>query len=233
MITLFTLFSLCNRASILINSADSSHQKDSIQARKHSVKPAFDFDQRFSLLGPEFVNIWGARAGLLVNDKFKIGFGLYFLGEFNKNKKVPLDITTPTYAKRNLYFGTLYFEPFIFKRKYWELSLPIEAGFGKSIFRTFDSNTNVNTKNESTFFIPSGGGLSLSLKLPAILGWRPSRWIGINFLAGYRYDFKEKYFGTNFDGAFWSVSGAIFLDRIADDIHYWRSVKKFKRSIPE
>jgi len=105
------------------------------------------------------------------------------------------------------------------------MSIPIELGFGRSYFKVYDTQTNTFMGSTTTYFIPSGGGLSLSFKLPAVLGWRPTRWVGINFLAGYRYDFLERYFGTNYDGAYWSISGAIFLDRIQDDIRYWKKKK--------
>ena len=204
---------------------------DTTHKKTRSIKPAFDFDQRFSFIRKAPVNIWGGRAGILVNEKFKVGMGAYFLND--KLKSIAVDSVTgepKTYAHRNLYFGTVYFEPFLFRKKYWELSIPIEAGFGKSIFKVYETATNNYMGEVVKYFFPTGAGLSLSLKLPAFFGWKPFRWIGINGLIGYRYDLYEKYYQTNYDGMYWSISGAIFLDRVSDDIHYWKEQKR-KRKI--
>ena len=203
---------------------------DTTHKKVKSIKPAFDFDQRFSFITNDPVNIWGGRAGILVNEKFKVGAGAYFLNDKLKDNTVD-SITgqSKTYAHRNLYFGTVYFEPFLFRKKFWELSIPIEAGFGKSIFKVYETGTDLYLNEVVKYFFPTGAGLSLSLKLPAFFGWRPFRWIGINGLIGYRYDLYEKYYQTHYDGMYWSISGAIFLDRVSDDIHYWKEQKRKKK----
>lgn len=190
----------------------------------HSIKPAFDFDQRFSFISAKQVNIWGARAGLLVNERFKTGVGAYFL-----NDKLKTLTTAGGTARRNLYFGTGYFEPFIFRSTYVELSVPFEAGFGKSLYRTYDASGETDS-TVRTSFIPTGAGLSLSFKLPPIGRFKPTRWIGINFLAGYRYCLLENYFQTDYNGAFWSISGAIFLDRVTDDCKAWQQQHKARKA---
>ena len=201
------------------------NKMDTIKTRDKKYAPAFDLDQRFSFIRDQSVNIWGYREGVIINGKFKTGIGEYFLLDKLKSKKLDVNGEPLTYGKRSLIFGTVYFEPFLWRKKYWEMSIPIELGFGRSYFKVYDTQTNTFMGSTTTYFIPSGGGLSLSFKLPAVLGWRPTRWVGINFLAGYRYDFLERYFGTNYDGAYWSISGAIFLDRIQDDIRYWKKKK--------
>jgi hypothetical protein len=191
-----------------------------------SLKPAFDFDQRFSFIRGDAVNIWGERAGILINDKFKVGIGGYYLDQNLKSIVVNQNGKPLYYAHRNLYFGTGYIEPFLMRRTYWELSIPIELGFGESFFKSYDSNTNELLASEQKIFIPAGVGLSFSLKLPTFWGWRPPHWFGLNFLAGYRYCILENEFQTDYDGFFWSISGSIFLDRVVDDIHYWKKGKR-------
>lgn len=100
--------------------------------------------------------------------------------------------------------------------------MPFEAGVGRTVLRYFNVESNAQEKTEYNYFLPTGLGLSLSLKLPPGERFKPFRWVGINFLAGYRYDLDERVFNTDYDGAFWSVSGAIFLDRILDDYKAWR-----------
>jgi hypothetical protein len=193
--------------------------------QKRSIKPTTDFDQRFSSIRDTRVNIWGQRFGILINEKFKIGVGGYFLNDKLKNKII---YEGDSYIKRNLTFATAYIEPFLIRKTYYEFSIPFEAGFGKAHSRIFNSETNSFIVSEKNFFFPSGTGLSLSLKFPAIRGFKPLSWIGINFLAGYRYDFFESIFKTDFDGPFFSISGAIFLDRISDDYKAHKEKKKEK-----
>jgi hypothetical protein len=220
---LFVLL-LTNGYSHLLFSQDSIPP-----VHKNTFKPAFDFDQRFSFIRNKRVNIWGVRAGVLVNEKFKVGVGAYFLNDHLKSMDVD-SLGSPLYSgHRDLYFGTVYFEPFIFRRKYVELSVPIEAGFGKSIFRVYANNTSDLLHTTTSDFLPAGAGLSLSFKLPPIGRFKPTRWFGINFLVGYRYCFLENTFHTDYDGMYWSVSGAIFLDRFSDDYQEWHGKRKAKK----
>ncbi|HEU4716687.1 MAG TPA: hypothetical protein VFU15_02595 [Bacteroidia bacterium] len=217
---LWLTFSLCAQAQ------DSAQ---TIPAKKYSVKPAFDFDQRFSFIRDKKVNIWGERGGVLINEKFKVGVGVYFLKD--KLKSLAVDTSGPLYTgKRNLYFGTMYFEPFVFRFKFVEFSVPFEAGFGKSIFQVYSSSTNELLNTTKRDFLPTGAGLSLSFKLPPAGRFKPTRWIGINFLAGYRYCVLQNYFQTDYNGMFWSVSGAIFLDRVTDDCREWNHARKQRKA---
>lgn len=207
---------------------------DSLKAGNHrrvSLKPAFDFDQRFSFIRGAQVNIWGERAGVLINDKFKAGIGGYWLAQKLKSVALLDPYGNPLYyARRNLYFGTAYIEPFLLRRRIFEISVPFELGYGESFFKSYDSHTNVLVASHQKPFIPLGASLSFSFKCPRIGGWRPPSWFGINFLAGYRYCVLENEFKTDFDGLFWSISGAIFLDRFSDDLHYWKGKRQARKA---
>ncbi len=192
--------------------------------RIRTIKPTTDFDQRFSFFKNSQVNIWGQKIGVLINDEWKVGMGGYFLKD--KFQGVKLNTTSPTpsnvYINRDLYFGTVYLEPFLFRKPWWELSIPFEVGVGKTTLTYYYASDNAQYDTKIKYFFPTGLGLSLSLKLPPGETFKPFRWIGINFLAGYRYDLYQHLYNTDYDGAFWSVSGAIFLDRIFDDYKGWK-----------
>lgn len=205
-----------------------SQTKDtvSIPRKKISIKPTTDFDQRFSIIRDKQVSIWGQRIGILINEKFKVGVGGYFLNDRLKSVKVYQDGTPESYLNRNLTFGTMYIEPFFLRKTYYEFSIVIEAGLGRSYYEAYDSKTDNFIGSDKNLFFPTGAGLSLSLKLPATYHIKPLRWIGINFLAGYRYDLFESVFQTDYDGLFYSISGALFLDRISDDYKEWKRKKR-------
>ena len=217
---------------IFLSSNGKAQKTDSIVPHKKliwSIKPSFDFDQRFSFILNKPVNIWGERAGLLINESFKTGIGVYFLSNSLKFNKVDQNGNPFYFAHRDVYFGTYYIEPFLIRKEYWELSVPFEIGFGESFFKVYNGN-NIFLGEDDKFFFPAGVGLSGSVKFPAVRGFKPLRWIGINGLIGYRYSILQNEFKTDYDGMFWSISSTFFLDRIYDDYINWRKKRKDRKA---
>jgi hypothetical protein len=197
-----------------------------IEHKKNTFKPTTDFDQRFSFIRGSQVSIWGQKVGILINEKIKVGVGGYFLKDKLQGARLYNSSTPNFYVERNLQYGNIYIEPFLFRKSWWELSIPFEAGFGETHLHDYAVSNDVLIASGVKLFFPTGVGLSLSLKLPPGENWKPFRWVGINFLAGYRYDLDEHVYNTDYDGAFWSISGAIFLDRVFDDYKSWRKKRK-------
>ncbi|MGZ4118843.1 MAG: hypothetical protein ACXVPY_15245 [Bacteroidia bacterium] len=206
---------------------DTIPPKDSVFEihKNFTLKPTTDFDQRFSFFRGSKVNIWGQKAGVLINEKLKVGVGGYFLKDYLKGSKLYNTSTPDFYVKRNLKFGTFYVEPFLFRKSWWELSVPFEIGFGKTILQDYAVVNDNLIASGVKYFFPTGAGLSLSLKLPPGEHYKPFRWVGINFLVGYRYDLDEHVYNTDYDGMFWSISGAVFLDRVVTDYKGWKKKK--------
>lgn len=202
-------------ASMLLFSPLSAQKPDTTTTlqHRHLVEPSTDFDQRFSLIHQKQVNIWGQKLGVILNQKYKVGLGAYYMNDKNIQRKSEL-YSPETYLKWKLEFGMAYFEPFLIRRKYFDISLPFELGYGKSILHHYNINSNNLLKTEYRDFLPAGVGLSLFLKPPAFFHFQPFTWIGINFLAGYRYCILQDTFKTDYDGWFYSIGGAIFLDKI-------------------
>lgn len=147
------------------------HAQDSVitKHKKITLKPAGDFDQRFSFVENQPVSIWGYRVGVLVNDKYKTGIGGYFLDQ-NKSGELKLRRGTLYYEQqRKMYFGTIYFEPFLIRKKMWESSLVFELGYGRVTLDSLKKVRNTQTTiTEKQTFVPAGMGVSLNLKLPEI-----------------------------------------------------------------
>ena len=222
----WSLFFLLGYNSAFSQVEDTSSLLQSIPRKFFSLKPTTDFDQRFSFFAGSKVNIWGQKAGILINEELKVGIGGYFLKDKLKGDKLYNSTTPDFYVKRNIQFGTVYIEPFLVRRSWWELSMPFEMGFGKTVLKDYALKNDSLIASGKKFFFPTGVGLSLSLKLPPGDRFKPFRWVGINFLAGYRYDLDEHVYNTDYDGFFWSISGAVFLDRVADDYKEWKTKKK-------
>ncbi|MFM2224572.1 MAG: hypothetical protein RJA07_774 [Bacteroidota bacterium] len=192
------------------------------------IKPTADFDQRFYITNNQQLNVWGYRIGLLLHDKYKIGIGGYYMNDKSEVAFSFDNITSffQTSFTQKHYIGTIYFEPYLIRKNLWESSIVTEVGYGKikNTYTTIDEISIV--KKENGYFIPAGIGLSLNLKLPAIFGVKPIRWVGINAMAGYRTSLLQNLPAYNFNGFYWSISGAVFLDRISEDYYTWKKQRK-------
>src|SRR5476651_2535675 len=95
-----------NTDSSVLSTPVVSH-KDSLPKKKRiSLKPAGDFDQRFSFIEKQGVSIWGYRIGASVNDVYKVGIGGYFLKQ--ELAGVKLDQGVPiNQLTKSLYYGTI------------------------------------------------------------------------------------------------------------------------------
>ncbi len=187
--------------------------------KKLSLKPAGDFDQRFSFIDKEGVSIWGYRIGLSVNDKYKVGIGGYFLKQESAGIKLDATGTPINQLTKSLYYGTIYYEPFLFRRKRWEMSMVFELGYGKA---ELDSTNKIRgrflTKSEKQDFIPAGMGYSVNLIIPEIKGLHFLTYLGLNGMIGLRKAVFNSDLKYNYDGWYWSIGSAVFLDKIISDL---------------
>ncbi len=211
---------LCNFSVCAQHTDSSSSKTDSLPNKKKlSLKPTTDFDQRFSFIGGGGVNIWGYRVGVMVNEKYKTGIGGYFLQQETAGIKVDADGIPFNQLKKSLYFGTIYYEPYLFRRKRWEMSMVFELGYGKAVL---DSTNKIRgrflTKTEKQVFIPAGMGYSVNFIVPEIKGLHFLTYLGLNGMIGLRKAVFESDLKYNFDGWYWSIGTAIFLDKIFADI---------------
>ncbi|RYC69328.1 MULTISPECIES: hypothetical protein [Spirosoma] len=164
------------------------------------------------------VNVWGARAGLLLPVNIKVGVGYYFTNQSINEPWDEFDV-----SRRRLQYATVYVEPYFFRRRFWELSTLVEVGLGSARYEMLNRDTQ-QPVHRRTVAVPLSVGLSASVKLPVVFGIKPLRWFGVNFMAGYRYTLHEPVplSESTLNGLFYSISPAIFLDRIYQDIGGWR-----------
>ncbi len=191
--------------------------------QKLNLKPTTDFDQRFSFIDKEDVNIWGYRVGVVVNDKFKVGIGGYTLKQDTTIVKTDALGRPTSKLQRKLYFGTVYYEPFLFRKKLVEMSMVFELGYGRAVLDSANSKRNgnrpatiVNVEDKQDF-VPAGVGISFNFKIPDIKGLHFLTYIGINALTGLRKTIFESDLKNNFDGWYWSIGSAIFIDKMFAD----------------
>lgn len=197
-------------------------------------KPRFiaELDQRFFYfkdrrqpLFSNSTNVWGGRAGFLLPSNIKVGAGYYFT---NHDVAEPWD--GHQIIRRRLNYATAYVEPYFFRRTYWELSAPIEVGVG-SVRYQFDNVDETLSHTVQTTVVPLSVGVSVSLKFPAVFNFKPVRWFGVNLITGYRYTLYDEAptQRVTLNGLYYSISPAIFLDRIYADYEVWRKKHRSRK----
>jgi hypothetical protein len=220
---------MCNSSQLLAQ--DSNKLSVVTPTKKLNLKPTTDFDQRFSFIDKEGVNIWGYRVGVVVNDKFKTGIGGYFLNQDTTVVKTDRFGNPTSKLQRKLYFGTIYYEPYLFRKQLVEMSLVFELGYGRAVLDSANSKRNGNrpativSVEDKQDFVPAGVGISFNFKIPDIKGLHFLTYIGINAMTGLRKTIFESDLKNNFDGWYWSLGSAIFIDRMFADA----KAKKLKR----
>jgi hypothetical protein len=195
------------------------------------IQPAFDFDQRFYFTKDWRQNIWGYRGGIVINQKYKVGIGAYY--ENDKQAFLPNSSLAQSFKctevfnlQQKLVMASVYYEPFLYRAELWETSIVSELAYGqvKQAY-VFTTNSKLSFENKGKV-IPFGIGWSVNLKGPILPKFKPISWIGLNLMAGYRTDILyNSVANTDFNGWYWSLSGAFFLDRISSDIKEYRKNK--------
>jgi hypothetical protein len=197
---------------------------------EHPDKPKIiaELDQRFfhfkEATSPFLRNptsVWGARIGLLLPCNIKAGVGYYFTTQHINESWEGYRVTY-----RRLHYATAYVEPYFFRRRYWELSIPLEVGLGSAHYELIRTATQ-QPDDRRTIAVPLSAGLSVSVKFPSWRGLRPLRWFGANLMSGYRYTLPPHVptGPSTLSGVYYSISPAIFLDRFYADFSAWRKAR--------
>ncbi|MEN9686276.1 MAG: hypothetical protein RLZZ28_2062 [Bacteroidota bacterium] len=203
-----------------ISAQDSTVKERALYAEnKLSLKLVAQLDRRFSRLDEEQVHVWGLRTGVQVNNKYKLGIGAYFV---HQDLATENDVETGlnNAVKKNTYIGTVFFEPFLLRKKMLEISLLFEAGYGNSMV---DSSHfvkgNLVTDRRNRIFIPAGLGLSANFITPDIKGLHLLSYFGVNGLVGFRKTIQNESLKYNADGLYWSVGLSVFVNKVFTDLH--------------
>ncbi|WP_420150261.1 hypothetical protein [Spirosoma sp.] len=231
--------------------ATSARQPDTIQSSSpKSLTFTASTDQRFFFFNDtrtednrrKPVSVYGIRAGFLFppqhdrpalrggrSASFKAGAGFYFVNQ--RLDKPGLLPNTSESITRHLRMGTVYYERYFLRRKAFEMSLPIEFGYGHSRYEVNDEGANKHEVARGVF-LPLGVGVSAAYQFPTIRWLRPLRWFGVNILTGYRFILKKDIPESqiNYTGLYLSVGPSFFLENLTADIKYWRQKHKQKKA---
>ncbi|MCX6218016.1 hypothetical protein [Spirosoma sp.] len=187
------------------------------------------------------VSVYGIRAGFLFppsqhrdalrsgrSASFKAGAGFYFVNQ--RLDRPGLLPNTSESVTRHLRIATVYYERYLLRRHSFEVSMPIELGYGHSRYEINDEQAEKYEVARGVF-LPLGVGVSAAYQFPTVRWLRPLHWFGLNFLTGYRFILKRDVPESqiNYTGLYFSVGPSFFLENLTADIKRWRQKRKNKR----
>ncbi|MGI4744136.1 MAG: hypothetical protein ACRYG7_53985 [Janthinobacterium lividum] len=185
-------------------------------------------DNRNSFVQASAVRIIGLNVGVVPRGKpYRLGVGAYTLRRSysqlytysgkGKNQKLK-DTLTP---ELNLTYFTPNFTYTFFRRRFIELSVPVDVGLGRSHYTITDEHSKVTTDNLG-LFVPAEIGLSVLLK--------PTRWVGVSGAAGYRLSLKEIDYKEDFNGWYYSYRLNLFVGNIWHDLRQGQQQRRAARA---
>ena len=164
--------------SCLVLPVSAQIANDSIfKVSEPKAKFVFNFDTRYTLLQNDPVRIGGLKAGIEWKQKFRTGFGMYALStplvtRFTSNPDQKI-----AEVKMKFRYAAVYGEWVLLRNKHWELSAPLQAGFGKIRNQYFDKQGQLlQTEYKPLWLIE-----------PSVAAhYKIYSWVGLGAGAGYR-----------------------------------------------
>lgn len=187
------------------------------------------------------VSVYGVRAGFLFpaqherpnlqggrSASFKAGVGFSFINQ--RLDEPGLLPNTSESVTRHLRIATVFYERYLLRRKAFEVSMPIEFGYGHSRYERDDDQTDKHEVARGVF-LPLGVGFAAAYQFPTVRWLRPLHWFGLNILTGYRFILKKDIPDSqiNYSGFYVSVGPSFFLENLTADVKRWRQKGKKKK----
>lgn len=139
-------------------------------------------ESRNSFINNELISVNGARLGVAFQRKLRIGGGISWLNTILPKSRINLNADTNSIQ----YFKFVYFcayADFVFYRtKRWQLSVPIQAGFGASWFQS-KQNYYWGNKDKKYALLIYEPGITAQFKV--------FKWFGLGADVAYRFTLKN------------------------------------------
>ena len=124
-----------------IVSASAQPTMDTIMDCLHQKPHLFaKFDTRNSFISNARIKVFGIKTGLNYGKRlhFGIGYNQFYRPSTNFDKQVYFvnaqNVRDSVTAKLGLYYFSAHVEYIFFQTKYWELSMPLQIGIGKTYY---------------------------------------------------------------------------------------------------
>jgi hypothetical protein len=208
-----------------IDSLNKKLKADSLHTyRFKKFRPFLAIDNRASFIRDNPVNFKGLQLGIILYENHTMGFGFYNINQNSKKQVRTIDNSRTINQYLTLNYTTTFYSYAFIEKKYFEINLPVEIGFGRYRIQVEDSATGKMISDKSAGIVPIGAGVELVIK--------PIRWIGISSMGGYRYVRENS--RINFNGWYYSIGLWIDIRQIYRDIKFYGfQKKKHKRAVKE
>jgi hypothetical protein len=218
---LFVLPQLANCQSFKIDSLTYDIKRDSLYQKK---KPWFDlvaaFDDRNLFLAKPNTKMNGIKLGVELYQRYRFGFTYFFLG-----KERPLDALfrekdTVQQQLKLSYWGP-FFEYVLYEDFRWELSVPLNVGYGKGRVDTNQIATTIKGRRLTSDLIFTSGGLNAHYKV--------FHWLGLGAGIGYNHVFtKEHSIRKVLNSPYYAIRVKLFLGGLYRCVFKPKVVKQLK-----
>ena len=152
---------------------------DSLRVSKSKkARFVFNLDARYTLLDNEPVRVSGLKSGVEWCNKYRTGVGFYFLSSPLVTRFPALSPDQPaTETRLKFRYAAVYGEYVVLKNEKWEISLPMQAGYGKMFSEQHTTNGKLlNTETQPIWLVE-----------PSVAGhYKIYNWVGIGAGVGYR-----------------------------------------------
>lgn len=173
--TLILLFSTC----LLVHAIGQNNFEQELKSAL-STNPALDvrFDTRHSFINQSGVKVFGFKLGLQYDNKLSIGVGYNQL--FSPVETTRINGEVEERLELAFYNFSPYIEYIFYRDNKWEMSIPVQFGFGSSYYNVI-SNESVDKVNQK--FV-------ISYEPAITFQYRFWRYFGIGAGVGYRFMIK-------------------------------------------
>jgi hypothetical protein len=182
------------------------------------------YDSRLSYIRNAPVNFFGLQVGVSYKDVHTWGVGAYKISQsFNPTVRKREVNSRIINEQLTLNYATVFYQYMLLNKKYLELDLPVETGYGKAMILETDAAKGELISNRSFQIFPIGVGLQAIVK--------PIKWVGITFLAGYRFvPVNDR--RINFNGMYYSIGLWLDFRQVIRDIKFYGFQKpKFRKGV--
>ncbi|MGZ3866483.1 MAG: hypothetical protein ACXVC6_06590 [Bacteroidia bacterium] len=200
-----------------LDSLKAGFMKDSAKIYKHAnVGLILASDKRNTFIHTDTktpVPLIGGQVGLAI-DKHSIGIGGYYI-KLSHNVKSEVETRKPQTVTLNMGYVTVFYEYQFINRRFWEIGIPIEVGGGNYQTLVTDSSGKRDPSFKDTLkrgILVLGTGINIDFKV--------LKWIGFNFMGGYRLVGGNEPNRVNFNGAFWSAGLHFFLGEFIREFRF-------------
>ncbi|MEO6304008.1 MAG: hypothetical protein ABIP51_12630 [Bacteroidia bacterium] len=183
------------------------------------IRPQFRIDNRSIFFKGQLLNSNGLDAGVLLKEKLRLTVGYYWLTDNLDTYKKNVDNID---IERNLQlkYGSINTEVIYKNTRFISLGMPLDFAFGKNTLQYKNSATGEVQSTASGIIFLTDFGLSATLK--------PTRWIGVKGILGYRKTIYNGVKDFKLDGIFTSIGLSIDIREIIKDVQMFQLKKKYK-----